>query len=454
MKTETKEEASSNKAKGKKDEDEETGSSLPARGEPRGVIGGGDSVVPNDGPVESNNNGNPKLSRLQKVGILGIILVAFALALGFGIPAILDASSDDEEPTATQSPSQVPSTTSQKNLTSRMKEFALTLSISETLDDPSSPQSKAVEWLVEDELEHQRWWATELTQRYVLAVLYHSTGGDEWSRFDQSSWFQATSVCQWGRAVECNPRGAITSIHLWSDNLKGTIPIEIGALTAIEELRLVGKAFLTGPIPSEFGQLTKMTKLWLFDNALAGPIPSELGQLTALRELNSHDNALSGPIPSELGLLTAMESLWLSNNALSGRIPSEVGRLTTVNRLFLTYNHLTGPIPSELGRLTRRASLYLNDNALTGTVPNELTQLTNLEYLDLHNNDLTGTVPSGFCAAPFPDWRNHDWGILATDCISQIQCDCCNFCYDEAGNCFEWSNSEGDFVSSTTWPCD
>ena len=81
--------------------------------------------------------------------------------------------------------------------------------------------------------------------------------------------------------------------------------------------------------------------------------------------------------------------------------------------------------------------LNLSGNALTGTVPNELTQLTNLEINFLYNIELTGTVPSAFCTAPFQDWRNGD-GVFATDCISQVQCDCCIVCYNPDGNGFEW----------------
>ena len=446
------------------------------------------------------------------------------------------------------SPSDEPSTTYEKNLPTTMKEFALTLSKKESLDDPSSPQSKAIEWLVQDELEHQSGWdIIESTQRYVLAVLYHSTGGDGWWNNAQRSWFQVSSVCQWSSHVICNENGAILSLALAYDNLRGNVPIELGTLTALTRLELSNNALtgsipselgqltaieslwlfgnaLTGPIPSELGQLTAMTSmrmsrnalsgpipselgrltsmtdmslyrnaltgpvpsevgrltameelslgenalsgaipseldqltvledLYLYQNALTGPMPSELGQLTAMEVLNLRDNSLTGPIPSELGQLTALYWMFLHDNSFTGPIPSELGQLTSMTDMSLYRNALTGPIPSELGQLTEMTSLYWYDNALTGTVPDELTQLTNLRYIYLHKSDLTGTVPSGFCAAPFPDWRN-SWQRFATDCISEIQCDCCNFCYNEAGICFEWSNSRGDFVSSFSPLC-
>jgi hypothetical protein len=47
----------------------------------------------------------------------------------------------------------------------------------------------------------------------------------------------------------------------------------------------MGSSGLTGTLPSELGLLTALTKLYLFDNALSGALPTELGLLTALVEL-------------------------------------------------------------------------------------------------------------------------------------------------------------------------
>ena len=115
-----------------------------------------------------------------------------------------------------------------------------------------------------------------------------------------------------------------------------------------------------------------------------------------------------------------------------------------VDRIDLGDDNLQGEIPSQLGQLTALTDLSLFDNQLTGTIPIALTQLTNLEALTLYNNNLTGQVPSGFCAAPFPDWRADGWttrNILRADCMSEVQCDCCDICFDESGNLFCWYGS-------------
>ena len=52
---------------------------------------------------------------------------------------------------------------------------------------------------------------------------------------------------------------------------------------------------LAGPIPPEFGRLTRLTGLSRYtDNNLSGRIPSELGNLASLGTLNLYDNDLSG----------------------------------------------------------------------------------------------------------------------------------------------------------------
>ena len=94
---------------------------------------------------------------------------------------------------------------------------------------------------------------------------------------------------------------------------------------------------------------------------MTGPIPAELGQLTRLTSLQLNGNQLTGPIPPELGRLTALTNiLSLSGNQLSGPIPPELGRLTNLERLQFRGNRLTGPIPVELGDLTKLTFLTID----------------------------------------------------------------------------------------------
>ena len=187
--------------------------------------------------------------------------------------------------------------------------------------------------------------------------------------------------------------GRVTQLNLNSKQLTGSIPPEIGGLTALQFLNLAGNQ-LTGAIPTELASLTGLQSLGLSYNRLTGPIPSEFGGLTALQSLDLGSNQLTGPIPSEFGGLTALQSLYLGYNQLTGPIPTELASLTGLQSLVLRSNRLSGPIPRELGGLTALQVLHLGGNQLTGAIPRELGGLTALQVLHLGGNQLTGAVPA------------------------------------------------------------
>ena len=324
------------------------------------------------------------------------------------LPAIIPSNSCNirGECCSTRSPTASPTPSPTRELynaaLAEMLAFAQTKSTPSSLQDLTSPQYKAVEWLAQEKVDiGSSWDGYELLQRYVLRVLYHSTAGENWGGpflFDaDTTWFGVSSVCNWGSInAKCNGDNGqgVDYIDFYNCNLQGTIPDELGLLTAL--------TFLT-----------------LAYNQLESTIPTELGQLSALIELDLFSNQLTSSIPTQLGQLTALRRLYLSNNKL------------------------TSTIPSHFGDLNALALLNLDDNQITGTIPLALTQMTDLNNLALHNNNLTGQVPSAFCAAPFPSWRaDGPYGnMLWADCITQVQCDCCDACYNESGNRLCWNGN-------------
>ena len=153
----------------------------------------------------------------------------------------------------------------------------------------------------------------------------------------------------------------------------------------------LGDNSLSGAIPPELGNLTRLLTLRLYGNELSGAIPSELGNLTNLQTLRLYDNSLSGAIPPELGNLTNLLNLRLYGNDLSGVIPPELGNLTRLLHLDLGGNKLSGAIPSELGNLTNLQTLFIQDNRLSGEIPDTLRVDRSFGFC---NNQLTGTLPS------------------------------------------------------------
>ena len=229
-----------------------------------------------------------------------------------------------------------------------------------------------------------------LTQRDVLTALYQSTGGPDW--FESTNWGSSRPLGDW-HGITVDDDGRVTELHLRGNGLTGPIPSELGNLTSLTELNL-GVNGLTGPIPPELGDLTRLRRLRLRGNGLTGPIPPELGNLTSLWSLELRGNHLTGPIPPVLGNLTSLTELIIGTNDLTGPIPPELGNLTNLTELGLEENDLTGPIPPELGNLTSLTRLNLASNYLTGPIPPELGNLTLLTTLRLEGNHLTGPIPS------------------------------------------------------------
>ena len=132
----------------------------------------------------------------------------------------------------------------------------------------------------------------------------------------------------------------------------------------------------------------RVTQIWLTDSGLEGSIPAELGNLSGLESLVLVGGQLTGSIPPELGNLSRLEVLGLAGNQLTGSIPPELGDLFQLETLALNGNQLTGGIPPELGNLSQLEFLRLDDNRLTGSIPPELGNLSHLEVLSLHDNQL------------------------------------------------------------------
>ena len=181
-----------------------------------------------------------------------------------------------------------------------------------------------------------------------------------------------------------------------SSSIHGTLPAELGDLTALTSL-LLNDNILIGDIPTDLGNLTNLTDLYLSTNQLTGTIPTQLGSLTDMIDLELNDNQLTGAIPTQLGSLTDLEYLHLDDNRLSGSIPSQLGSLTEVFDLHLSNNLLSGTIPQQLSSLTTVRSLRIDNNRLTGSIPSQLGSLSNTlnsTGLDICENYLTGAIPT------------------------------------------------------------
>ncbi len=226
--------------------------------------------------------------------------------------------------------------------------------------------------------------------RAALVALFNATDGVNWT--NTTNWLTDAPLDEWyGVSVGGLPR-RVTGLYLGRNHLSGQMPAELGNLTSLTRLNLIGNQ-LSGTIPEELGSLTNLWYLNLSENRFSGEITAELGGLSSLRELYLYENQLTGMIPAQLGSLANLEYLDLARNQLNGTIPAQLGSLANLEYLDLGWNQLTGPVPSDLGRLTNLGVLSLGTNRLSGTIPTQLGSPTNLTHLSLNHNQLSGQIP-------------------------------------------------------------
>ena len=239
-----------------------------------------------------------------------------------------------------------------------------------------------------------------LSDRDILEILYHATGGPNW--YSQDNWLSNAPPREW-HGVRVDGQGRVFSLSLGGNSLTGLIPPELGNLANLTGLNL-HSANLTGPIPPELGHLVNLRKLSLHNNNLSGPLPPELGNLTNLTSLKIEQNDLSGPIPPDLGNLAHIAHLSLSSNNLTGAIPPEIGGLSTLETLELHSNQLSGPVPPDVSGMASLRTLGLAYNSgMRGALPIELTALRHLDALL--------TASTGLCAPPDAEFQSWLEGI-------------------------------------------
>ncbi|KAM4113351.1 hypothetical protein ACJW30_05G214200 [Castanea mollissima] len=113
--------------------------------------------------------------------------------------------------------------------------------------------------------------------------------------------------------------------------------------------------------------LAYMSGLDLSCNNLTGEIPLELGQLSKIHALNLSRNQLTGSIPETLSNMTELESLDLSHNNFSGEIPPQLIALHFLEVFSVAYNNLSGrtlDMKAQFG--TFDASSYEGNQFLCG----------------------------------------------------------------------------------------
>ncbi|CAL2253735.1 unnamed protein product, partial [Prunus armeniaca] len=212
------------------------------------------------------------------------------------------------------------------------------------------------------------------------------------------------------------------------NNLSGLLPEDIYNATKLEEIALPLNS-LRGAISDKIVNLTNLAILDLYFNQFSGELPFNLGKLSKLKFVTLDFNNLEGALPPSLMNCTNLIELRLGSNNLEGDISMlDFSRLSQLTKLDLRLNNFTGamqilmsskslqalmlsgsfegeamPVGDDMVHFDVFQNLRLLSMAycqLTGQVPMWLSKLKNLEILQLGFNQITGPIPSWLGTLP------------------------------------------------------
>jgi len=356
------------------------------------------------------------------------------------------------------------------------------------LADFNSARYKAACWLIHDDLQQYSAYDPKLIQRYVLSLLYFTTGGPDWTT--PLGFISGKDECDWS-AVTCTDQ-FVTKLGMDVNNLQGTLASELYSLIHLESFRVSDNSFygtipigisrlplkmfdiarnlFSGTIPEDFLLIEGLENAQLDYNLLTGVIPDKYDDIQSLSEFWLGSNFLSGTIPEWIGLASGLKILYLQYNAFTGTLP-ENWNLDNVERIQIQVNQLSGTIPSGLFALPQLQELQLRNNKfsgpiqlpkvltktaikilmldknkLTGSIPSEIAELRKLKTLYWHENNLSGVIPKEIGmlkrlvlfrsennnlegTIPFENCEN--FAILSSDCSAprDVTCPCCTRCF-------------------------
>lgn len=274
-------------------------------------------------------------------------------------------------------------------------------------------QGKATAWLLNEDSFQICPDNDKLLQRWTMAVIYYSTGGDAWFQcsaagsdncgnenpfVNQERFLSGSNECEWA-GISC-VNGCVTEIEFGTYHMLGSGGTNLTHLLFAEENNLVGT------IATEIGLLTDLLVWGMERGRLSSTIPTEIGQLTNLIFIDLDYNQLTGTLTSELLTLGSLTQLDLNNNRLSGNI------------LGIT-------------EFPRMEFLQLHDNLFTGSIPSEIGLYTSLSAFTLHESMLSGDMPQEVCDLLLTAGKGGVLTSLIADCTqpnANINCSCCTDC--------------------------
>ncbi|KAH6837485.1 hypothetical protein C2S53_020617 [Perilla frutescens var. hirtella] len=226
----------------------------------------------------------------------------------------------------------------------------------------------------------------------------NSSRGRELEALKDFRWPHNNSIgdhCKWS-GITCDDGGRVAEMSLHGHTFgRGLEELDLLAFPHLTTMQL-SHCWFDGSIPTQIGQLSKLTYLNLSANNFYGEMPLSLANLTHLRVLDISHNYIHGAIPPEIGILSQLTCLDLSYNKFNGSLPSTMTQLTRLEFLKLDNNMLEGGVfEAGIEKLPSIKTMNLSWNSISGRIPLQFGNVGNEKFLniDLSRNNLSGKIP-------------------------------------------------------------
>ncbi|KAI0774819.1 L domain-like protein [Trametes elegans] len=261
-----------------------------------------------------------------------------------------------------------------------------------------------------------------------LRSMFESANNAGQSALSNGGWVKDVRFCTWS-GVKCDGSGRVSSLQLSFPSVPANVPSEIGGLTGLTSLQIVGDTNVPGgTLPSSFTNLTSLTSLDLQSTAVTAidaNLFSSLNQITTLTLVKN--TKMGGDLPSSLFALP-LQNLVVNDQSVSSdtlsNIVSSNSLQGSLKLLDLSATSLSGAIPASISAFTALTELHLDGNVLANPLP--VSFPTTLQALTLTNNTgLSGAVASGtaFCGLA----RLTSCDVRGTGLTAQGACGVCTF---------------------------
>lgn len=176
----------------------------------------------------------------------------------------------------------------------------------------------------------------------------------------------------------------LTNLSLQHNRLKGPLPLSVGRLRTLTGISLSYNS-ISGELPDLSG-LSSLEVLDMGDNKLDSELPRMPNGLVIML---LGKNKLTGEIPSQISELSRLQHLDLSFNLLDGTLPVSLFELPNISYVNVASNKFTGSLPVSLACSSQLGYVDISANFLMGKLPSCLSSYSNKRVIKFEGNCLT-----------------------------------------------------------------